>query len=98
MALSQQQQIIDTIFSMKRRLMRPEDCMQKSVHTSKRLLKPPASDSEESETPPYSTQKQNLKRKTQYSRTGDPDFLSDPRPYKKVRSLAPRVCRWQELR
>jgi hypothetical protein len=30
MAGSQQQQIIDTIFSMKRRLLRPDDCMRAS--------------------------------------------------------------------
>jgi hypothetical protein len=28
--------------------------------------------------------KQDLKRKVQYARGSDPDFLSDPRPYKKV--------------
>ncbi|KAH6615299.1 RXT2-like protein [Boeremia exigua] len=61
----QQQQIIDTIFSMKRKLLRGND-----------------SDLEEADSP-FANYRQDLKRKSQYARASDPDFLSDPRPYKK---------------
>lgn len=88
MAGSQQQQIVDTIFSMKRRLVRTEDCKCRSISYVRSLLTTAASESEETETP-YSNQKQSLKRKAQYTRSGDPDFLSDPRPYKKVRLRYP---------
>ncbi|KAF2131486.1 hypothetical protein P153DRAFT_286395 [Dothidotthia symphoricarpi CBS 119687] len=59
----QQQQIIDTIFGMKRKLLRRDD-----------------SDTEDAADSPF---RQDLKRKTRYARASDPDFLSDPRPYKK---------------
>ncbi|KAJ4985709.1 rxt2-like protein [Stagonosporopsis vannaccii] len=62
---SQQQQIIDTIFSMKRKLLRGSD-----------------SDLEDADSP-FANYRQDLKRKSQYARASDPDFLSDPRPYKK---------------
>ncbi|CAN9481495.1 unnamed protein product [Alternaria alternata] len=61
----QQQQILDTIFSMKRKMLKKDD-----------------SDTEDSETP-FSSNKQDLRRKVHYARASDPDFLSDPRPYKK---------------
>ncbi|KAI4946102.1 hypothetical protein J4E91_007545 [Alternaria rosae] len=61
----QQQQILDTIFSMKRKMLRKDD-----------------SDTEDSETP-LNSNKQDLRRKVHYARASDPDFLSDPRPYKK---------------
>ncbi|KAF1840996.1 uncharacterized protein K460DRAFT_359534 [Cucurbitaria berberidis CBS 394.84] len=61
----QQQQIMDTIFNMKRRMLRRDD-----------------SESEEEESP-FGSHKQDLKRKVHYARASDPDFLSDPRPYKK---------------
>ncbi|KAI4606766.1 hypothetical protein J4E83_009912 [Alternaria metachromatica] len=61
----QQQQIMDTIFSMKRKMLRKDD-----------------SDTEDSETP-LNSNKQDLRRKVHYARASDPDFLSDPRPYKK---------------
>ncbi|KAF1930853.1 uncharacterized protein M421DRAFT_418327 [Didymella exigua CBS 183.55] len=61
----QQQQIIDTIFSMKRKLLRGND-----------------SDLEEADSP-FADYRQDLKRKSQYARASDPDFLADPRPYKK---------------
>ncbi|KAJ4380755.1 hypothetical protein N0V86_004117 [Didymella sp. IMI 355093] len=61
----QQQQIIDTIFSMKRKLLRGND-----------------SDLEEADSP-FADYRQDLKRKSQYARASDPDFLLDPRPYKK---------------
>ncbi|KAF2632228.1 hypothetical protein BU25DRAFT_358985 [Macroventuria anomochaeta] len=61
----QQQQIIDTIFSMKRKILRGSD-----------------SDLEEEDSP-FVDYRQDLKRKSQYARASDPDFLSDPRPYKK---------------
>ncbi|KAJ4310775.1 hypothetical protein N0V94_008277 [Neodidymelliopsis sp. IMI 364377] len=60
----QQQQIIDTIFSMKRKILRGND------------------DAEENDSP-FADYRQDLKRKSQYARASDPDFLSDPRPYKK---------------
>ncbi|KAF1956064.1 hypothetical protein CC80DRAFT_68140 [Byssothecium circinans] len=62
----QQQQIMETIFSMKRRLLRNDD----------------SSDSEENEKP-YSNQKQSLKRKVQYTRSGEPEHVSNGRPFKK---------------
>ncbi|KAH5073478.1 hypothetical protein HBI42_037130 [Parastagonospora nodorum] len=62
---SQQQQIIDTIFSMKRKLLRKDD-----------------TDTDEGD-PFSSANKQDLKRKVQYARGSDSDFLSDPRRYKK---------------
>ncbi|KAF2637025.1 hypothetical protein P280DRAFT_136267 [Massarina eburnea CBS 473.64] len=62
----QQQQILDTIFSMKRRILRSDD----------------SSDSEEMEKP-YSNLKQSLKRKVQYTRATDPDYLASPRPFRK---------------
>ena len=34
----------------------------------------------------YSDGRQDLKRKVQYARGSDPDFLSEPRRYKKVSS------------
>lgn len=34
---------------------------------------------------PFADYRQDLKRKSQYARASDPEFLSDPRPYKKVR-------------
>ena len=84
----QQQQIIDTIFNMKRRLMRKEEC--------KTTTYPPAticshastaSDSEDSETP-NNEFKHSLKRKAQYTRSGKPESASDPPPYKKARHLS----------
>ncbi|CAO2650602.1 Nn.00g018940.m01.CDS01 [Neocucurbitaria sp. VM-36] len=62
----QQQQIIDTIFNMKRKILRRDD----------------SADTDEAD-PPFSSQKQDLKRKVHYARASDPDFLLDPRPYKK---------------
>ncbi|KAA8625159.1 hypothetical protein PtrSN002B_007104 [Pyrenophora tritici-repentis] len=62
----QQQQILDTIFSMKRKMLRRDD-----------------SDTEDSETT-LSNKKQDLRRKVHYARASDPDFLTDPHPYKKV--------------
>lgn len=41
-----------------------------------------ASDDDEPDT--LHNRQQSLKRKAQYSRSGDADFLADPRPYKKV--------------
>ncbi|KAF7453557.1 RXT2 N domain containing protein [Pyrenophora tritici-repentis] len=61
----QQQQILDTIFSMKRKMLRRDD-----------------SDTEDSETT-LSNKKQDLRRKVHYARASDPDFLTDPHPYKK---------------
>ncbi|KAF1837571.1 hypothetical protein BDW02DRAFT_586535 [Decorospora gaudefroyi] len=61
----QQQQILDTIFNMKRKMLRKDD-----------------TDTEDSE-PPFDSNKQHLRRKVHYARASDPDFLSDPRPYKK---------------
>ena len=49
-----------------------------------------AADLEEAESP-FADYRQDLKRKSQYARSSDPDFLSDPRPYKKVR-LLPLRC------
>ncbi|KAF1968637.1 hypothetical protein BU23DRAFT_558369 [Bimuria novae-zelandiae CBS 107.79] len=66
MAGSQQQQIIDTIFSIKRRILRPDE-----------------SSDEDGTIPSYGNQKQSLKRKVQYSRSGDADLAADHRPYKK---------------
>ncbi|KAF2856040.1 hypothetical protein T440DRAFT_438628 [Plenodomus tracheiphilus IPT5] len=60
----QQQQIMDTIFAMKRKMLRKDD-----------------SDTEEDS--PLNSNKQDLRRKVHYPRASDPDFLSDPRPYKK---------------
>ncbi|KAH9865456.1 hypothetical protein J1614_009040 [Plenodomus biglobosus] len=60
----QQQQIMDTIFAMKRKMLRKDD-----------------SDAEEDS--PFDSNKQDLRRKVHYPRASDPDFLSDPRPYKK---------------
>lgn len=34
---------------------------------------------------PFSSNKQDLRRKVHYARASDPDFLLDPRLYKKVR-------------
>ncbi|KAK1915666.1 hypothetical protein P3342_003476 [Pyrenophora teres f. teres] len=62
----QQQQILDTIFNMKRKMLRKDD-----------------SDTEDSETA-LSNKKQDLRRKVHYARASDPDFLTDPHPYKKV--------------
>ncbi|EUC32944.1 hypothetical protein COCCADRAFT_5473 [Bipolaris zeicola 26-R-13] len=61
----QQQQILDTIFNMKRKMLRKDD-----------------SDTEDSETA-LGSNKQDLRRKVHYARASDPDFLADPRPYKK---------------
>ncbi|XPS74984.1 hypothetical protein M3J09_007096 [Ascochyta lentis] len=61
----QQQQIIDTIFSMKRKILRGPDA--------------DAADADS----PFADYRQDLKRKSQYARASDPDFLADPRPYKK---------------
>ncbi|UPX10949.1 uncharacterized protein EKO05_0001581 [Ascochyta rabiei] len=61
----QQQQIIDTIFSMKRKILRGTD-----------------SDAADTDSP-FADYRQDLKRKSQYARANDPDFLIDPRPYKK---------------
>lgn len=36
---------------------------------------------------PFTDYRQDLKRKSQYARASDPDFLLDPRPYKKVQTL-----------
>jgi len=44
-----------------------------------------AADTDESDSF-YSDGRQDLKRKVQYARGSDPDFLSEPRPYKKVSS------------
>ncbi|KAH8731168.1 RXT2-like protein [Phaeosphaeriaceae sp. PMI808] len=63
--MSQQQQIVDTIFGMKRKLLRKDDI-----------------DTDEGDSP-FGADKQDLKRKVQYARGSDPDFLLDPRPYKK---------------
>ncbi|KAH9870609.1 hypothetical protein IAQ61_006086 [Plenodomus lingam] len=60
----QQQQIMDTIFAMKRKMLRRDD-----------------SDTEEGSS--LDSNKQDLRRKVRYPRASDPDFLSDPRPYKK---------------
>ncbi|KAI8936493.1 hypothetical protein NX059_006898 [Plenodomus lindquistii] len=60
----QQQQIADTIFAMKRKMLRKDD-----------------SDTEDDS--PFNSNKQDLRRKVHYPRASDPDFLSDPRPYKK---------------
>jgi hypothetical protein len=50
-----------------------------------------AADTDEGDSFSGST-KQDLKRKVQYARGSDSDFLSDPRPYKKVRfGLCARV-------
>ncbi|KAF2833227.1 hypothetical protein CC86DRAFT_279026 [Ophiobolus disseminans] len=62
---SQQQQIIDTIFNMKRKLLRKDD-----------------TDTDEADAF-NNDSRQDLKRKVQYARGSDPDFLLDPRPYKK---------------
>ncbi|KAL5114662.1 hypothetical protein ACEQ8H_007456 [Pleosporales sp. CAS-2024a] len=62
---SQQQLIIDTIFGMKRKLLRADD-----ADTDEGDAFSPAN-------------KQHLKRKVQYARGSDADFLSDPRRYKK---------------
>ena len=43
-----------------------------------------AADLDEADSP-FANYRQDLKRKSQYARASDPDFLSDPRPYKKVR-------------
>jgi hypothetical protein len=43
-----------------------------------------AADTEETDSP-FADYRQDLKRKSHYARASDPDFLSDPRPYKKVR-------------
>lgn len=43
----------------------------------------------------YSNDRQDLKRKVQYARASDPDFLSEPRPYKKVSSDLARRPPWQ---
>ena len=32
---------------------------------------------------PFSTNKQDLRRRVHYARASEPDFLSDPQPYKK---------------
>lgn len=45
-----------------------------------------AADLDEADSP-FATRRQDLKRKSQYARASDPDFLTDPRPYKKVRLL-----------
>jgi hypothetical protein len=58
----------------------------------------------------YGDNRQDLKRKVQYARGSDPDFLSEPRPYRKVRlrpsrqslprsshATAHRSCRLQAL-
>ncbi|CAI6247462.1 unnamed protein product [Periconia digitata] len=62
----QQQQILDTIFSMKRRILRNDD----------------SSDSDDTEKL-HGSQKQSLKRKAHYTRSGDLESLSNPQPYKK---------------
>ncbi|KAF2034866.1 hypothetical protein EK21DRAFT_97095 [Setomelanomma holmii] len=62
---SQQQQIIDTIFGMKRKLLRRNDA-----------------DTDDGESQ-LDENKQDLRRKVHYARGSDPDFLLDPRPYKK---------------
>lgn len=40
---------------------------------------------------PFADYRQDLKRKSQYARASDPEFLSEPRPYKKVR-LEPHLA------
>lgn len=42
-----------------------------------------AADLEDADSP-FADYRHDLKRKSQYARASDPDFLSDPRPYKKV--------------
>jgi len=86
---SQQQQIIDTIFSMKRKLLRGNDCMYKPPPFSTRACSQSSADLEEADSP-FADSRQDLKRKSQYARASDPDFLSDPRPHKKVRLPALR--------
>ncbi|KAL6703245.1 hypothetical protein ACN47E_010033 [Coniothyrium glycines] len=61
----QQQQILDTIFNMKRKILRKDD-----------------SDADDSDSL-FASNKQDLRRKVHYARASDPDFLADPRPYKK---------------
>jgi hypothetical protein len=80
----QQQQIIDTIFNMKRRLLRKDDCKYASYSSLRQPLNLPASDSDETDTP-YNHRMQSLKRKAQYTRSGKPETASDPPPFKKVR-------------
>jgi hypothetical protein len=43
-----------------------------------------AADLEDTDTH-FADYRQDLKRKSQYARASDPEFLADPRPYKKVR-------------
>lgn len=79
----QQQQIIDTIFNMKRRLLRKDDCMKSSMYAQRHPLSFLASDSDETDTP-YNPRMQSLKRKAQYARSGKPESSLDHPPFKKV--------------
>jgi hypothetical protein len=87
----QQQQIIDTIFSMKRKILRGNDGTRRLAPTLALSLSSlehrltATVDAGETDSP-FADYRQDLKRKSQYARASDPDFLSDPRPYKKVRS------------
>ncbi|KAJ8116227.1 hypothetical protein OPT61_g2301 [Boeremia exigua] len=48
----------------------------------RKILRGNDSDPEEADSP-FASYRQDLKRKSQYARASDPDFLSDTRPYKK---------------
>lgn len=89
----QQQQIIDTIFGMKRKLLRRDDCERDAPSMALGCADPLIADTEDTDSP----FRQDLKRKARYARASDPDFLSDPRPYKKVRRRLwrrPRITRF----
>lgn len=79
----QQHQIMDTIFAMKRKMLRRDDCSL-PFKPPLYLFAPLTRVADAEDDAPFANQRHDLRRKVQYARASDPDFLSDPRPYKKV--------------
>lgn len=88
----QQHQIQDAIYSLKRRLLRGEDCTVYSLSPLHPLTCCPATDDDESDNPLDNNYRQNLKRKSRYTRYGRPEDPAAPPPYKKVCILSTGFC------